>query len=361
VRAAGRHGGTSGLAGALTLALACLATLAALGAIELALRALGGGPVESLAGLHELRPDRPWLYGLRPGARARVAGIDFEVSRDGLRDRSYARAKPPGVFRIAVLGDSVAFGWGVALEETFPKRLEARLNGRAAGRYEVLNFGVPGYNPYTEAKLPAGVAMGYAPDVVLVQFCSNDLNDPTLFFSRATATTLGPLVPDAAFPDPAARAAPFHPPPLLERCPSSLRLCRLVQRAALPRADAVDPAERTRAWAISDRPAPASLAWLRDRYAEMAAVAEEGGARLVVVLFPDDRQLTGRVSRALERRLSRLDRERRWLTIDLAAPFRRQGSPRTLLLDVWHPTAAGHDLAAAVIVERLAAAGLLAG
>jgi lysophospholipase L1-like esterase len=57
--------------------------------------------------------------------------------------------KPPNTRRVAVLGDSVAQGWGVDQRRSFVSLLEDRLNAeRPAGlshRFEVLNFAVTGY------------------------------------------------------------------------------------------------------------------------------------------------------------------------------------------------------------------------
>ena len=67
------------------------------------------------------------------------------VNSAGFRDREFDRERRAGTVRIAALGDSVTFGYGVALEESFPKVLERILNETRPG-HEVLNFGVGGYN-----------------------------------------------------------------------------------------------------------------------------------------------------------------------------------------------------------------------
>ena len=86
-----------------------LGVAAGLATAEIALRLFPiGSAAQELRGLHELRPDRPWLYGLRPGAEGSAAnGVRYVVNADGFRDRRYARPKPPRTFRIVVLGDSI--------------------------------------------------------------------------------------------------------------------------------------------------------------------------------------------------------------------------------------------------------------
>ncbi len=84
-------------------------------------------------------------FRLHPGARTRLESPEFShavvVNGQGLRmDREVAREKPEGFRRILVLGDSFAFGWGVAGSEAFPAILERKLRARGM-KVEVLNLG----------------------------------------------------------------------------------------------------------------------------------------------------------------------------------------------------------------------------
>jgi len=83
------------------------------------------------------------------------------------------------VFRIAALGDSSLFGWGVEQEEISVELLENKLNSMDLGtRIEVLNFAVPGYNTAIEAALLERKVLAFAPDLVLINFNSNDFDVP---------------------------------------------------------------------------------------------------------------------------------------------------------------------------------------
>jgi len=68
-----------------------------------------------------------------------------------MRYKDYEQQPSPGSFRIAMLGASTVMGWGAGDGETFEALLETRLNRERVGgpyaRYEILNFGVPGYQP----------------------------------------------------------------------------------------------------------------------------------------------------------------------------------------------------------------------
>ena len=123
------------------------------------------------------RSDDPRLgFELRPGSVVR-AEVEYRVNADGLRGPETTVEKPAGVRRVAVLGDSIAFGYWVAEKDGFPRQLEAMLNEAAgkAGRVEVLDFGVPGYNLDQEIEALRTRGLAFSPDLVIVAFCLNDL------------------------------------------------------------------------------------------------------------------------------------------------------------------------------------------
>jgi hypothetical protein len=334
---------------------------------ELTLWALGrGSHGTDRRELHEPRPDKEWLYGLRPGATGTFggSGVVYRVNADGLRDRAYQRPKPPGVFRILVLGDSVAFGYGVELEDTLPERLEKHLDTLSAreggGRVEVLNLAVGGYNPYNEAALLDDVGAGWEPDLVLVQFCVNDLNDPTAHFDVQTRLHLG-TVPDAAYPDPSTRTDPPAPPGRLLRLCRTSRLCSLVDDAMLA-ADELLPQERDQGNMM--RPVESDdgpeWPWLERTYRRMAATSRGLGAGFAVLAFPYRAQLDGPAQAPVQSLLVEMGRRQGWPVIDPLERFRAaQADGRPVFLDWWHPSPLGNGLAAAETARTLSCAGLL--
>jgi lysophospholipase L1-like esterase len=117
------------------------------------------------------------VFELAPGARGRFAGQPLEVNGSGFRDRTRAKSKPPGIVRIAVLGDSIAFGWGVPPENRYTDVLERLLNAdspTSGVRVECLNFAVPGYNTVMELATLRDCVLDYSPDVLLVNLVNND-------------------------------------------------------------------------------------------------------------------------------------------------------------------------------------------
>jgi hypothetical protein len=94
----------------------------------------------------------------------------ISINRWGMRDQDYELQPVAGTHRMAVLGPSNVMGWGVADGNTFEALLERRLNEEKAGKpfakYEILNFGVPGYNP-PQQLVALERALAFKPDAVL--------------------------------------------------------------------------------------------------------------------------------------------------------------------------------------------------
>jgi hypothetical protein len=94
----------------------------------------------------------------------------ISINRWGMRDQDYELRPPAGTLRMAVLGPSNVMGWGVSDGNTFEALLERRLNEERAARpfakYEILNFGVPGYNP-PQQLVALDRALAFQPDVLL--------------------------------------------------------------------------------------------------------------------------------------------------------------------------------------------------
>lgn len=93
----------------------------------------------------------------------------------GFREREFAIPKPPGCFRIMVLGDSLTWGAGLPVEKRYTNLLEARLKELAgAATAEVLNFAYPGASTAEECEVLRRHIDTVQPDLVVVGFCVND-------------------------------------------------------------------------------------------------------------------------------------------------------------------------------------------
>ncbi|NLF78200.1 MAG: SGNH/GDSL hydrolase family protein [Chloroflexi bacterium] len=101
-----------------------------------------------------------------------------KINAQGLRDRTYPYAKPAGVFRILILGDSFVEGFQVAQDATFEARLEAQLNaGEAMSPIEVINGGVSRYGTDNALAFLEHEGLKYEPDLVIYVFYPNDVID----------------------------------------------------------------------------------------------------------------------------------------------------------------------------------------
>ncbi len=120
------------------------------------------------------------VYEFKPNLDTCFYGARIHINADGLRARAeYARPKPPGVYRVLLLGDSMTFGQGLRDEDTFATLLERELSAGGITT-EVINSGVPGYNTAQEAAYLRRTGMSYEPDCVLILFIGNDLGLPHL-------------------------------------------------------------------------------------------------------------------------------------------------------------------------------------
>lgn len=123
--------------------------------------------------VHIRSKNKKLMYELRPNAE--ISNM-IKINSDGFRDKEFSREKAPGIFRIAVVGDSVTFGWRQRLEDTYPKKLEQLLqaHNKSTIQFEVLNFGIGGYNAEQEIELIKTKVLLYNPDLILIGFCPND-------------------------------------------------------------------------------------------------------------------------------------------------------------------------------------------
>jgi lysophospholipase L1-like esterase len=131
--------------------------------------------------LYKTDKDIGWVHV--PNARTTWQGtgeynVFVQINSLGLRDREHTYEKPPGTFRILVLGDSFTEGIEVPLEQVFPVRLEECLDERVSREIEVINAGTSGYGLGDELLFFVHEGVKYRPDLVLVAvYAHNDVKD----------------------------------------------------------------------------------------------------------------------------------------------------------------------------------------
>jgi len=327
-----------------------------------------------------------------PGFASRVyvpecdCEVELRFDRDGLRGPDRAFEKPPGVKRIALVGDSMVAAVATADERTLARDLERRLRAsRPDATWEVLNAGVSSSSTGSELALYREVLARYSPDlVVLVFWVGNDLADNSLALTRA------PRLYFDLDRDGRLQQLPFafHPSPVAEWLDRNSRLyvwqksaLRLARARLRARGGALDPVEL-----VFARPEPeaAAHAWAITG-ALLRAFQEETAARgteLVLVAAPapvqvyDDlwAELAERAARAEtplgrehpDERLRELCRDAGIAFLALApafqaaAPHRDSTRPEERLYyeGRFHWNDAGNALAAARVHEFLAEASV---
>lgn len=102
-------------------------------------------PLWSLRGF--VRPSSWGGYELTPGWHGRyddgVLSVEAEVNELGDRDQLPEEHDPGAQRRVLLLGDSLAFGWGLSAAESIDGDIERMSSGRIAS----YDLGVPGYGP----------------------------------------------------------------------------------------------------------------------------------------------------------------------------------------------------------------------
>lgn len=114
------------------------------------------------------------VVSLKPNIVRKRWGTEVKTNSYGERDFDYSLKKVKGVYRIAVIGDSVAFGYGISLNNTFAKILERKLNENSEKKYEVLLFGRPGYSISNVYYSYLDKVKNFEPDMIIYAMVLND-------------------------------------------------------------------------------------------------------------------------------------------------------------------------------------------
>jgi lysophospholipase L1-like esterase len=267
--------------------------------------------------------DPELIFEWNPGWRS----PGFSVNSRGMADQELALEKPPGVFRIAFVGDSISasFHLGRPRPEIYLNVLARNLDreGRGGLRFEPLNFGVNAYSILQAARTLETRALQFAPDLVIAQLCLNDPYPSTTPYARQTPIGFS-------------------------------RLWNFLFMRLAP--------TRTQAWLHVDANYDATgLANLKRGIDRFAAVARNGPP-VLAVLFPY-LQAPAYDEWGFNRfhvPYREAAREAGLPLLDLYPSFRRAGvlgSGRDL--DPLHPDRRGHEVAAAAIEAELDRIGLL--
>jgi len=282
--------------------------------------------------LHRPAP-APLGYELVPG----VTFGDVHINAFGVRDVERPAAKPPGTFRLLVLGDSLTLGAGLPLDATYSKVLERalRAEGRGGGAspIEVWNAGVIGYNAAQEATWFERHGAALEPDLVVIGFCLNDFGASEEQRLEGDHWRIDFVAPELV-------PLPFGGGPLERTLASRSALARRVLRV-LPHDPEVPILDRL------DRANGAA-------YAAIAARARAGGARLAIVILPYLDSSPPELALAGDRMVG-IARDLGVPLLDLRRAFGDPPPPALRIHpeDPWHPGTEGHRLIGEAIATFL--------
>jgi alginate O-acetyltransferase complex protein AlgI len=258
---------------------------------------------------------------LVPSKRTEVNGETITTNQWGMRDKEYTREKPPGTYRIALIGSSHVMGWGVGDGQNFESLVEARLNQELAGkpwaRYEILDFGVNGYSPICQQGVLDARVFDFNPDAVYFVAHSNDPYWAMQRFAKSHRLGVPPPYP---FLQELAKEADIGP-----KTPE-----RWAQRRLNPH------------W-------PDMIAWAYQRIADQARAH---GAQPVLLFLPaavSEHDRSKDVERLLE-----FGKKAGFVELDLGAVF-KDSDPKDVAVAAWdaHPNAKGHKIIADALFEAL--------
>ncbi len=109
----------------------------------------------------------------RNHADAQLMGVAVRTNSFGFRSPEISEKADARFARIAFVGDSTTFGWGVAEQQTFAHKVVAAL--AATGRkVDGFNLGVGNYNTTQELALFRAAAARMKPDIVVLSYFIND-------------------------------------------------------------------------------------------------------------------------------------------------------------------------------------------
>jgi lysophospholipase L1-like esterase len=300
--------------------------------LEVAIRILHLIPDNIPLTYHAVNGDEQFAPDPNSSGRS-ILGVLHRTDSLGLRGPERSTARDPAQVRVAVVGDSVVWGYGIDEEQTIPAWLE-RLGAVRGLRLEAWNLGVSAYNTFNEKAKYARLAPLLRPDVTIVIVLFNDLMPAAEHFRITPVGTLADSRRRAPYPD-AWR-------PLLEKS--------ALFHAAILLHWRFWPPERAAVVNLANLPA------VIGQLDEIRVTANSLGSKLIIAAMPSAWPDANQFAK-LASGLSTFCEERHVPFVDLSESL---GSParREYLLpsDPIHPTAEGARRIADVLLPQVAAA-----
>ncbi len=268
--------------------------------------------------------DARLVYELKPG--------QCGTNSQGFLDDERSFEKSSEVFRIVLIGDSVAAGQGVRRDERFGERLSSLLSNAAGHPVEIVNLALGGYSTDQELIVLERWGMRYEPDLILWSYVLNDPAHPIFHDANGEAGRY--------FNRPSWRGYHYFERKIFEvRERWRARKCPIEFHALLHCAYKTEIEENLR---------------------KLAATA--GSTSVVFTVTPvliESDSFSDYPYRGIHEELVSMAAALGFDTVDLLDAFAAT-NPQTLSQDLtpwfdpWHPNAAGHDLFATYLADHIA-------
>ncbi len=122
-----------------------------------------------------------WLHVYPPNTSFVYSTSEFKhivnTNNEGVRDIEHSIDKDSGEYRILALGDSYTEGVGASFDSSWVRLLQNRLINGGKKKFEIINCGVAGSDPFYSIKLYSERFAKYTPDLILLVINTSDVDD----------------------------------------------------------------------------------------------------------------------------------------------------------------------------------------
>ncbi|MCA9002676.1 MAG: SGNH/GDSL hydrolase family protein, partial [Planctomycetes bacterium] len=292
----------------------------------------------------------------KPGFVGRWDATWYEINALGMRGPEWESNRTPDEFRVLCVGDSCTFGKGVLEKDSWPRQLEALLQGRFEGtptarRALVGNLGLNGGDGRTYESLYRSIGDALEPHLVVIGYNLNDFPNSIQAIDQKVfrQASLRTMIPEG-LRDSMNRSALYR----------TLRATYYHMR-------------RDRDWKVAENMAAQSATqpidspvWMQQRrhLEAIRDLAAARGGKTLVLLFPYESQLyLESFDKTAIRRMEEICADLDLPFIDLASCFvdavKETGASYFLRGDRYHPNAEGYSVVAQSVMEELERQGWL--
>ena len=253
----------------------------------------------------------------------------------GYPDQEYSSTKRPDVFRILVIGDSVAGGYGVSPEQSFPNLLRNELGKQYGDNIEVYNLSRSGYSTRQKLVLLEKQALGLAPDLIIWSYVLNDPAHP--IFHNADGGTA------AYYHKPKSHLFHFFQQKYFSLRESVLRKLNDCEQEFHKMLHCAYDSE------------------LSNSFERIETLTSRVSVPVLFLIHPNIVSFENYPYSDIHSRLSELAQEAGFYRLDLLKSYRQEGIDAVTLVksDPWHPNSRGQQLAADAIFRMLSEENLI--